>query len=110
MNKQTVINGLAIDREGRISVSLSKEIVEDDGHIIAAGHHNFVLEPGEDIDARMEMISQSLVRDQKCAPVELTETAHLKDVASAVWTPEVIAAFQAAQAAADEAMGQRQAG
>lgn len=51
-------------------------LIEKDGIVVAKTFHRYVLSPGEDVSAKEQKI---------------------QDIAAAVWTQEVIAAFQASQ-------------
>lgn len=51
-------------------------LIEKDGVVIAKTFHRYVLNPGDDVS---------------------TKEQRIQDIAVAVWTPEVVAAFQASQ-------------
>ena len=53
-------------------------VVEEDGAELARNHHRHVVHPGDDVTG---------------------EVAEVQAIASALWTPEVIAAYQASVAA-----------
>jgi hypothetical protein len=73
----TVIDKTEVLEDGTIQVRQA-EIITRDGVEITRTFHRWVLTPGEDIT---------------------TQDPKVQAICNAVWTPEVVAAYQAAQAA-----------
>ena len=75
LEKQSVIDQIGITRHGNVQVRRANLIIED-GEEIAKTYHRHVLCPGDDLTGQ----------DKRVA-----------DVANAVWTSEVIAAYNASK-------------
>lgn len=74
---QTVISAITILEDGQLQIRRSRRIF-DGATIIAEQYHRHVLAPGDDTT---------------------TEDTRVKAVAGVLWTPQVIAAYEAAKAA-----------
>ena len=79
--KQTVTGQIEVGELGTIGLR-TDTVVLDDGVELNRSFHRKVLAPGDDVSG---------------------EDAKVQAVAGAVWTTEVVAAYSAAQAAAEEA-------
>lgn len=99
MLKQTVVDQIEITRSGIIQIRMAKEVVDDDGTTLSSQWHRTALSPGCDIRAQMDAVSQHLTEGLGFPAVNTNDLERIKTLASAAWTDEVIAAFQAAQAA-----------
>lgn len=77
LTKQTIIDMLEVTEGGHVQVRTATRIMED-GNILSQSFHRHVVSPGQDYSA---------------------EDPKVQAVCAAVHTPEVIAAYQAAQAA-----------
>ena len=77
--KQTVTGQIEVGENGSLGIR-SDTIVLDDGVELSRNFHRKVLAPGDDVTG---------------------EDAKVQSVANAVWTDEVVAAWVAAQAAAE---------
>ena len=78
LEKQTVVDKIEVVEVGVVQVRTATRIVED-GNFISSSYHRHTVSPGQDYSA---------------------EDAKVKAICAAVHTPEVIAAYQAAQGAA----------
>ena len=79
LEKQTVVGSLGVNENGTINVR-TDTVILDDGVEASRSHSRKVLAPGDDVTG---------------------EDAKVQSVANAVWTDEVVAAYVAAQAAAE---------
>jgi hypothetical protein len=77
LEKQIAIDKIEVLELGHIQVRQITRIVEDDTEL-SASFHRWVLNPGDDITS---------------------QDARVQAIANAVWTPEVISAYQVAQEA-----------
>jgi urease accessory protein UreE len=77
LEEQSVIDQVEVTRNGSVNVRRA-DLVLKDGVEIAKTYHRHVLSPGDDLSK---------------------EDAKVVAIAQAAWTPEVIAAYQAQQAA-----------
>jgi len=83
LQKQTVVGGLTVNENGSLGVR-EDNVITDDGVEVSRNFHRKVLAPGDPLDG---------------------EDARVVSVANAVWTDEVVAAYQAslpAEPAAEE--------
>jgi len=83
LEKQTVVGGLTVNENGSLGVR-EDTVILDDGVEVSRNFHRKVLAPGDPLDG---------------------EDARVVSVANAVWTDEVVAAYQAslpAEPAAEE--------
>lgn len=75
LSKQVVIDKIEVIENGSIQVRQVTRIMED-GEQLSSSYHRWILVPGQD------------VTDQP---------ANVQAICQAAWTPEIIAAYQAAQ-------------
>ena len=73
LEKQTVVGGLTVNENGSLGVR-EDTVITDDGNEVSRSFHRKVLQPGDPLDG---------------------EDARVVSVANAVWTEEVVAAYQA---------------
>jgi hypothetical protein len=76
ITKQTVVDQITVTENGTVLYREATSVVED-GNIIAKTFHRTSLTPGQDLTG---------------------QPANVQAIAQAAWTPEVIAAYQQAQA------------
>ena len=76
LEKQTVVDKIEVIENGSVQVRTATRIVED-GNVISSSYHRHVVAPGQDYSQ---------------------EDARVQAICAATHTPEVIAAYQAAQA------------
>ena len=91
--KSLIIDQIELTQNGTIQVRMHK--LSSDGDNI--GNHRTAIEPGGDIDAQMAAVNAHMATEN-FAPIPQADVDRLKSIAAAAWTPEVIAAYQAAQA------------
>lgn len=91
--KQLIIDQIEVTQNGTVQVRMHK--LSSDGDMI--GNHRTSIEPGGDIDAQVAAVNNHMATEN-FAPIPQADTDRLKAIATAAWTPEVIAAYQAAQA------------
>jgi len=72
LEKQVVIDKIEVSEFGQIRVRQATRIIED-GKVISTSFHRHGLTPGDDTDGQ----------DQR-----------VQDIASVIWTPEVISKFK----------------
>ena len=84
LTKQQVIDKIEVTENGTLQVRQVTRIMED-GQQLSSSYHRWSLTPGQD------------VTDQP---------ANVQAIAAAAWTPAVVAAYEAAQAAAAERLAQ----
>jgi hypothetical protein len=84
LEKQQVIDKIEVVENGIIQVRQVTRILED-GNVLSSSYHRWSLVPNQD------------VTDQP---------ANVQAIANAAWTPAVVAAYEAAQAAAAERLAQ----
>lgn len=77
LSKEQVIDKIEVIEDGTIQVRQVTRIMED-GRELSSSYHRWSYAPGSDISE---------------------QPANVQAIAAAAWTPEVIAAFQAKQAA-----------
>jgi hypothetical protein len=77
LTKKSLISSIEVLPDGQIQVRRSDQIWED-GVMLSESYHRHVIYPGNNVDS---------------------EDARVREIATTVHTPEVIAAFKAAQAA-----------
>jgi len=75
LEKQTVVDKIEVIENGSVQVRTATRIVED-GNVISTSYHRHVVAPGQDYSQ---------------------EDARVQAICAATHTPEVIAAYQAAQ-------------
>lgn len=80
MNKQTVVDQVTIDRNGNLNIRLAKQIVDDDGTVLASEWHRASVPPGGNIDAVFSSVNENLVKDLKQVPVEKSEIDWVKSI------------------------------
>ena len=99
MARQSIVNQREITENGTIQVRIAKQVV-DDGEVVASSWHRFVLAPGDDTEAMISAVDADLT-NQGYGPV--VDWSGVRATVAAEHTPEVIQAYQDAQAAAKAA-------
>jgi archaellum component FlaF (FlaF/FlaG flagellin family) len=82
LTKQTVTDKIEVLENGTLQVRSATRVLED-GEVLSSSFHRHVLAPGEDTS---------------------NEDAKVVSIATATWTPEVIAAYEAMLAAQEAEM------
>lgn len=90
--KQLIIDQIEVTQNGTIQIRMHK--ISSDGDMI--GNHRTAIEPGGNVDAQFAAVNAHM-GGEGFAPVSAADLAKVQAIAAAAWTPEVIAAYQAAQ-------------
>ena len=90
--KQLIIDQIEVTNNGIVQVRMHK--LSSDGDLI--GNHRTSIEPGGDIAAQIAAVNNHMATEN-FATVPAADVAKLTAICNAAWTPEVIAAYQAAQ-------------
>lgn len=98
MAKQLLIDQIEITSNGTVQVRMQK--LSSDGDLI--GNHRTTLTPITDITAQVFAVNTHMATEN-FSPISEADVLKLTSICNAAWTPEVIAAYQAAQAAAEAA-------
>ncbi|CAB4188681.1 hypothetical protein UFOVP1174_61 [uncultured Caudovirales phage] len=94
MAKSLVIEQIEITSNGIVQVRMHK--LSSDGDLI--GNHRTLLPPATDIADQVAAVNAHMATENYSA-ISAADVAKLTAICNAAWTPEVIAAYQAAQAA-----------
>ena len=94
MAKSLVIEQIEITSNGIVQVRMHK--LSSDGDLI--GNHRTLLPPATDIADQVVAVNAHMATENYSA-ISAADVAKLTAICNAAWTPEVIAAYQAAQAA-----------
>ncbi len=92
--KTLIIDQIEVTQNGTIQVRMHK--LSSDGDNI--GNHRTAITPGGDVDAQIAAVNTHMATEG-FASIPQTDVDRLKAIAAATWTEEVIAAYQAYQAA-----------
>ena len=91
--KSLIIDQIEVTQNGTIQIRMHK--LSSDGDNI--GNHRTSIAPGGDIDAQVAAVNNHMATEN-FAPIPQADVDRLKAIATAAWTAEVVAAYQAAQA------------
>lgn len=100
ITKRTVIDRLVVEVNGIIHARLRRELVED-GRVLCYEYHGVPIQPGDDLDTTMVAVNSHL-EQAGCVAVAADEISNIRRIVEAAHTPECIAVFKAAVAAADQ--------
>ena len=98
MAKSLKIEQIEVTNNGTVQVRLHK--LSSDGDLI--GNHRTSLPPATDINAQIVAVNAHMATENFTA-ISDADVAKLTAICNAAWTAEVVAAYQAAQAAAEAA-------
>jgi len=98
MPKQFIIDQIEVTNNGTVQVRMHK--LSSDGDLI--GNHRTALPPATDISAQVSAVNADMARENYSA-ISASDVAKLTAICNAAWTAEVVAAYQAAVAAAEAA-------
>jgi hypothetical protein len=98
MAKQLKIEQIEVTSNGTVQVRMHK--LSSDGDLI--GNHRTTLPPATDINAQVAAVNAHMATENYSA-ISDADVVKLTAICNAAWTAEVIAAYQAAQAAAEAA-------
>ena len=93
--KQLIIDQIEITNNGTVQVRMHK--LSSDGDLI--GNHRTSLPPATDINAQVATVNAHMATENYSA-ISDADVVKLTAICNAAWTAEVVAAYQAAQAAA----------
>ena len=96
--KQLIIDQIEVTSNGTVQVRMHK--MSSDGDLI--GNHRTSLPPATDINAQVATVNAHMATENYSAIPDV-DVAKLTAICNTVWTAEVIAAYQAAQAEAARA-------
>jgi len=98
MAKSLIIEQIEVTNNGTVQVRMHK--LSSDGDLI--GNHRTSLPPATDINAQVAAVNAHMATENYSA-IPDADVVKLTAICNAVWTAEVVAAYQAAQAAAEVA-------
>jgi hypothetical protein len=96
--KSLIIDQIEVTNDGTVQVRMHK--LSSDGDLI--GNHRTALPPATDITAQVAAVNAHMATENYSA-ISASDVVKLTAICNAAWTAEVIAAYQAAQAAAEAA-------
>ena len=96
--KSLIIDQIEVTSNGTVQVRMHK--ISSDGDLI--GNHRTSLLPATDINAQVAAVNAHMATENYSA-ISDADVAKLTAICNAAWTAEVVAAYQAAQAAAEAA-------
>ena len=96
--KYLIIDQIEVSNNGTVYVRMHK--MSSDKDLI--GNHRTMLPPATDINAQINAVNVDMARENYSA-ISASDVAKLTAICNAAWTAECIAAYQAAQAAAEAA-------
>ena len=96
--KSLIIDQIEVSNNGTVYVRMHK--MSSDGDLI--GNHRTSLPPATDINAQVATVNAHMATENYSA-ISDADVTKLTAICNAAWTAEVIAAYQAAKAAAEAA-------
>lgn len=92
IERRAVLDMVGFDVEGRghLAVRLAKATFVDGKMIDRGEPHRITFNPGDDIDAAMEIIGLHLEQFLHCERPSAADVAKLKAIAAIVWTPDAV--------------------
>ena len=97
MPKQLIIDQIEVTSNGTVQVRMHK--LSSDGDLI--GNHRTSLPPATDITAQVAAVNAHMATENYSA-ISDADVVKLTTICNAAWTAEVVAAYQAAQAARNQ--------
>jgi len=98
MAKSLIINQIEVTSNGTVQVRMHK--MSSDGDLI--GNHRTLFPPATDINAQVAAVNAQMATENYSA-ISDADVVKLTAICNAAWTAEVVAAYQAAQAALEAA-------
>jgi P pilus assembly chaperone PapD len=95
--KSLIIEQIEVSNNGTVYVRMHK--LSSDGDLI--GNHRTALPPTTDINAQVAAVNAHMATENYSA-ISDADVVKLTAICNAAWTESVVAAYQAAQAAAQE--------
>ena len=96
--KSLIIDQIEVTSNGTVQVRMHK--LSSDGDLL--GNHRTSIPPAGDINAQIAAVNAHMATENYSA-ISASDVAKLTAICNAAWTTEVVAAYQAAQAAAEAA-------
>lgn len=106
--KRTVVSQVEITEQGHVQIRLGLQVVDQTADpitnavtetIISNNWHRTAVVPGGNIDAQMAAVHSDIAGRFGMPPVDVAAIDRIKALAAVAWTPDVVAAYQAALAA-----------
>ena len=94
MPKQLIIDQIEVTNNGTVQVRMHK--MSSDGDLI--GNHRTLLPPATDINAQVAAVNAHMATENYSA-ISDSDVVKLTAICNVAWTAEVVAAYQAAEAA-----------
>ena len=98
MAKLLIIDQIEVTKDGTVQVRMHK--LSSDGDLL--GNHRTSIEPAGNISAQIAAVNAHMATENYSA-ISDSDVVKLTAICNAAWTAECIAAYQAAQAAAEAA-------
>ena len=99
MNR-TVLDLVTVTPNGHLQVRLRREIVEDaTGEVQGFAYQRTTIQVGADYNAVLATLNAALAKDSG-STIQDADWQRVRDIATATWTPAVVQAWAALQAAA----------
>ena len=96
--KKLIIDQIEVTSNGTVQVRMHK--ISSDGDLL--GNHRTSLPPAGNITAQISAVNTHMATENYL-PIPDADVVKLTAICNTVWTTEVVAAYQAAQAAAEAA-------
>jgi hypothetical protein len=93
MEKRTVLDHYLVQADGHILIRFCKQIVDDDGTILASEYHRTSVNPDQSVEEIMAMVNTNL-EAMGNAKVDLTEVTPIASVKDIACPTEKVAAYQ----------------
>lgn len=100
MKLETLVDQIEITRKDHIQVRLGLLILDDAGVEVSRNWHRFVLCPGDDCTAVLDVVNKHLESMGRPPVSNDYRLSRLHTIIEAVHTPSIVSAFKAEQAAA----------
>jgi len=97
MPKQLIIDQIEVTNNGTVQVRMHK--LSSDGDLL--GNHRTSLPPATDINAQIDAVNAHMASENYTA-IPNADVSKLTAICNAAWTAEVVAAYQAAEAARNQ--------
>ena len=100
MPKKLIIDQIEVTQNGTVQVRMHK--ISSDGDLL--GNHRTALPPATDINYQIAAVNSQMAKENYSS-ISDADVVKLTAICNVTWTAEVIAAYQAAQAAQAESIG-----
>lgn len=99
MKTRVVYSQVEITDLGILQIRFEKQVVGDDGNVMARQYHRLTLDPGENLDEKMAHVNRHL-EQMGFPPTEVAAVERVRAVVAVEHTPQRIAKFRTDQEAA----------